>query len=381
MNRALEPSPDPTGESIRARDLSALDEPLHEDALAEMSRLEEAAGDPESRSGAPRPDAVLAVVDASYREITTSRPGCSAHGEDPSQPAPIRMIGFSQCESADVRTWIPYCPLASSRQKGGRRPFASEGLQPRDGLMRYRSVVVENEEHSLARLRRLLTQFPQEVEIVGEAADGPAAVTAIRSLAPDLVFLDIDLPGLNGFQVLERLDRQPVVIFTTAFNEHALQAFRTHAVDYLLKPIDADSLRRALEKLRAIGNNPGQLSHAIQQLLESSGTKYLTRFSCKVGDRTILLKTGEILYFQADNKYTSVHTANREFLIDTPLIELEGQLDPKDFVRIHRSTLVNISWIAEIRRWYDGKLKVLLRDPSGTELIASRTYADNLRKL
>ena len=247
--------------------------------------------------------------------------------------------------------------------------------------MKHRAVVVENEQHSLTRLRRLLADFPGDVEVVGEAMDGPSAVAMISSQRPDLVFLDIDLPGFNGFEVLEQLDYQPAVIFTTAFNQHALDAFKTHAVDYLLKPIEVAAVRRALEKLRAMGFNHAQFSRALQQLLDAASSRYLTRLSCKVGDRTILLKTGEVLYFQADNKYTSVHTLSNEYLIDTPLVELEGKLNPNDFVRIHRATLVNVSWIAEIRRSYDGKLKVLLKDAKGTELSASRMYADNLKNL
>jgi two-component system LytT family response regulator len=247
--------------------------------------------------------------------------------------------------------------------------------------MKHRCVLVEDEERSLSRLRRLLATYPDEVEIVGEATDGPSAVETIKAQRPDLVFLDIDLPGCSGFEVLERLDLQPAVIFTTAFNEHALKAFRTYAVDYLVKPIDGDSIKRSLEKLRAMGFNQAQFSLALEQLLEMSGSRYLTRISCKLGDRTILVKTGEVLYFQADNKYTSLYTVTTEFLIDTPLVELQENLNPKDFIRIHRSTLVNVSWIAEIRRQFDGKLCVVLKDSKGTQLVASRNYADILRKL
>jgi two-component system, LytTR family, response regulator len=245
----------------------------------------------------------------------------------------------------------------------------------------YRSVVVENEEHSRTRLRRLLTDFNREVEIVGEAADGPSAVAIVRSSKPELLFLDIDLPGFNGFQVLEQLDYQPAVIFTTAFNEHALRAFDTFAIDYLLKPIDAEALERALGKLRAMGFNHTQFSRALEQLVETSQSRYLSRVSCRVGDRTVLVKIGEVLYFQADHKYTSVQVASGEYLIDVPLVELEQRLNPRDFVRIHRSTLVNVAWISEIRRAYDGRLRVVLCDAKNTELVASRSYADNLRSL
>jgi two-component system, LytTR family, response regulator len=247
--------------------------------------------------------------------------------------------------------------------------------------VKYRSVIIENEEHSRARLRRLLSAFEPDVEIVGEAADGPSAVDVVRRSKPDLLFLDIDLPGFNGFQVLEALDHQPAVIFTTAFNEHALRAFDAFAIDYLLKPIEADAVARALGKLRALGFNHVQLSSALEQLLETSATRYLSRVSCRIGDRTVLVKIGEVLYFQADNKYTSVQVASGEYLIDTPLVELEQRLNPREFVRIHRSTLVNVAWIAEIRRSYDGRLRVVLRDSKNTELIASRSYTDNLRNL
>jgi two-component system LytT family response regulator len=248
--------------------------------------------------------------------------------------------------------------------------------------MKLRAVLVEDEEHSMSRLRRILLGFPQDVEVVGEAADGPSAVATIRAVMPDIVFLDIELPGFNGFMVLKELEQQPIVIFTTAFNDFALDAFKTHAVDYLLKPIDAEAVGRALAKLRAMGNQ-GPFTRAIEQLLDSVGVgaRFLTRLACKEGDRTVPIKIGEILYFQADNKYTSVHTLSREFLIDTPLIDLERKLNPKDFIRIHRSTLVNISWIAEIRRSYDSKMTVILKDAKGTELAVSRMYADNLRNI
>jgi two-component system, LytTR family, response regulator len=248
--------------------------------------------------------------------------------------------------------------------------------------MKYRCVLVENEELSLSRLRRLLAAFPTLIEIVGEATDAPSAIGTIREGRPDLVFMDIDLGGgFTGFDVLTELEFQPAVIFTTAYNQHALRAFKTYAVDYLLKPIDAESVGRALDKLTAMGFNQAQFAVALGQLLELSGSRYLTRLSCKVGDRTILVKTGEVLYFQSGSKYTALHTLNAEHLIDTPLVDLEARLNPRDFVRIHRGTIVNVPWIAEIHRSFDGKLTVVLKDATGTRLTASRQYAEKLRNL
>jgi two-component system LytT family response regulator len=247
--------------------------------------------------------------------------------------------------------------------------------------MTYRCVLVENEEPSLSRLRRLLREHPGEVQIVGEAMDGPSAVETIHEVRPDLLFLDIDLPGFNGFEVLDRIDLQPAVIFTTAFNDYALKAFRTFAIDYLLKPIDSEGVGRALGKLQAMGFNHTQLALALKQLVDGSKARHLTRVPCRVGDRTVLVKVEDVLYFQADNKYTAVWTTTNEYLIDTPIVELVRKLDPDEFIQIHRGTLVNVGWVAETHRTAEGKQTVVLRDTKATELSVGRHYADNLKCL
>src|ERR1041384_3925434 len=156
--------------------------------------------------------------------------------------------------------------------------------------LKLRAVLVENEEHSLSRLRRVLSGFAHDIDVVGEAMDGPSAVDMIRATAPDIVFLDIDLPGFNGFRVLELLDTQPIVIITTAFNQHALEAFKAHSVDYLLKPIETEAIGKALAKLRAMGIDSGQVdkvARAIAQYLDAAGTgSHLTRIACKDKDTT-----------------------------------------------------------------------------------------------
>lgn len=247
--------------------------------------------------------------------------------------------------------------------------------------MKYRSVIVEDEEMSRKRLRRLLEEFPEDIEIVGEADNGLTAVEVIRSLNPDLLFLDIGLPGLDGFQLLANLDRQPAVIFTTASNQYALEAFKTYAVDYLLKPIDEDALGRAVEKLRTMGFNPANFAQALERLSVSMGNQYLSRIMCRIGDRLFIVKIPDILYFQSNNKYTTVATLGKQFLIDTPLVDLERKLNPEDFMRIHRGTIVNIAWISELRRGIDGRMKVVLLDKQGSELPVSRLYSETLKAL
>jgi two-component system, LytTR family, response regulator len=247
--------------------------------------------------------------------------------------------------------------------------------------MRFRTLIVEDEEHSRNRIRRLLAPYTEDIEIIGEAGNGPEAVVLAKGIRPDLLFLDINLPGLDGFQMLGDLDFQPAVIFTTASNQHALEAFKVHAIDYLLKPIDEDELRRSVEKLRRLGFNPMEYAESIRKLAAAMGAQYLNRLTCKVGDRLFLVKVSEVIYFRSENKYTSVVTSGKTFVIDTPLVDLERKLNPEEFIRIHRSSIVNASWISEIRKGFDGKAKVVLLDKQGTELAASRLDSETLKPL
>ncbi len=245
--------------------------------------------------------------------------------------------------------------------------------------MKIRTLLVEDEQHSLRRLVRLLEKWNQELELVGQCSDGVSALDQIQALQPDLLFLDIQLPGLDAFQILSRLEKQPHIIFTTAFATHALEAFKNNAVDYLLKPIEPEALERAMSKVRNLKISSTPQLDQLSRLIENLGHDYLTIIPCTVGERTVLIKTGEIFYFQSDNKYTLVKTSNKTYAINTPLVDLEKKLDPKAFIRIHRGTLVNLAWIAEIRKSFDGKLKILMLDRPSTELSVSKAFNDRLR--
>jgi two-component system, LytTR family, response regulator len=240
------------------------------------------------------------------------------------------------------------------------------------------AVIVEDEEPSRNRLRRFLGKWSQEIEIVGEASDGPEALKIISDLRPELIFLDIQLPGIDGLTVLEKLPYQPAVIFTTAYHKYALDAFKAIAIDYLLKPIDEESLEKAILKLKKVGYRQDRIVEKLDYLIFSAQASAPNKIPCKVGDRIDLIDPEKILFFQADSKYTTVKTADREYLIDTPLFEIERKINPKMFLRIHRSTIVNLEWIAEIRKWGDWRLKIHLRDANKTELIASRSYTSKL---
>ena len=241
-----------------------------------------------------------------------------------------------------------------------------------------RTVLVEDEPASRDRLRRLLDRHGGELKLVAEAEDGASAVEVIREYEPDLVLLDISLPGMDGFEVLGAVSCRPAVVFTTAHDEYAARAFRANAVDYLLKPVDPEQLAAAIGKVLSLRSSalPKDWA-AVVAALRNVRERELKRIPCRVGDSTVFVQVEEIQYFRADQGYTVIKCGAKELLIDTPLSELEGRLDANDFVRVHRNTLVNMNHVSCLRRQLDGRIKIILKD--GDELSSSRRYADNLR--
>lgn len=240
------------------------------------------------------------------------------------------------------------------------------------------AVIIEDETPSRNRLKRLLSAFNDIITLIGEADNGNDAVKLITEKQPRLLFLDIQLPGIDGLTVLKKIPYQPAVIFTSAYHKYALEAFQAIAIDYLLKPIDAEMLGKAIGKLKLVGFKQEKVADKIEYLLNAKKNGPQSRIPLRVGERIDLVSLDDILYFQADNKYTKVKSHTKEYIIDTPLVELEHKLDPEKFIRIHRSTIVNLDWVAELHKWFGGRLKVCLRDTPQTELIASRSYAGKL---
>lgn len=251
--------------------------------------------------------------------------------------------------------------------------------------MTIRAMIVEDEELARQRLKVLLQDYPW-IQLVAECADGLSGLETIEREKPDLVFLDIQMPGLTGFDVLARLKHDPKIIFTTAYDQYALQAFEYNSIAYLLKPIEKDKLDKAVQKVRLEDHADSALARSalldqLSDFLNKQEPKYIKRLQVKIGDRILLLGLDEILYFESEDKYTTVVTEGKKHIIDTPLVELEAQLDPEKFIRIHRSCLVNVNWVAEIQRQMAGKLHLQLRDKDKTQLSVSRSYVDRVRSL
>jgi len=241
-----------------------------------------------------------------------------------------------------------------------------------------RAVIVDDEPLARRRLRALVADVPG-LEIVGEAGDGPAAIAVVETARPDLVFLDVQMPGADGFEVLDAVTRSlgraaPAVIFVTAFDQFALRAFDAHAVDYLLKPFDRRRLGAALERAHArVGGR-----RALEALLRHvAAERPLGRLSVREGDRVRFLRVAEIDWLSSAGHYVAVRAAGREHLVRDTIGRLAARLPAARFVRVHRGTIVNLDCVAELRTLVHGDVEVLLRD--GTRLRGSRTYAARLR--
>jgi len=244
------------------------------------------------------------------------------------------------------------------------------------------AILADDEAAPLADLRRGLHELWPELKVVGEAAHGAQALELIEALQPDIAFLDSKMPGMSGVEVARRLSGgAPRIIFVTAFDQYAVEAFERGAIDYLLKPVARDRLAQTVARLRQpVGNRPDLT--ALQTLL-TQFTPFAQRLSwirAGSGETVRLIHIDEIVYFQSKDKYTTVRTTQGEALIRTPLNELEGQLDPDRFWRIHRGALVNVTFIDRVQRGFSGKLSLKLRDLSET-LEVSRAHAHLFRQM
>lgn len=241
--------------------------------------------------------------------------------------------------------------------------------------MKLRALIVDDEPLARERIRTLLRE-ETDIEIAGECGDGPAAVAALRQLAPDLLFLDVQMPGMDGFEVLRALGRErlPVVVFVTAYDQHAVKAFEAHALDYLLKPFKParfkETVRRAREHLA--NRDAGVVSKNLAALLGQAqpAREFISRIAVKTGERTVFVKTAQIDYVEAAGNYVVLHAGKDSHVVRETLAALEGQLDPKKFIRISRSTLVNADQIRELQPLFKGEHVVVLHN--GRQLALTR---------
>jgi len=240
--------------------------------------------------------------------------------------------------------------------------------------MRRSAVIVDDEPQALHKLHRLLGEHDDHIQIVGEAADGPAAVQVIERFSPDIVFLDIEMPGLNGFGVLDSIpaDRWPAVVFTTAFEHYAIRAFEVHAVDYLLKPINRERLAECVARL---DGTPPQAQRA--QLDEARRHRKLERILVRRASKLVVIAVDDVAVFESENKLVFVRTAEGRFVLNMSMKEIEERVDRDLFCRVHKQAIVRLSLVREIHALAGGQYVAKLCD--GYEVQVGRNYAHDFR--
>jgi two-component system, LytTR family, response regulator len=251
--------------------------------------------------------------------------------------------------------------------------------------MRLRAYLVDDEPLAITRLGRLLADTGR-VEVIGSATDPLEAVEALSAALPDVCFLDIQMPGLNGFEMLARLHVQPIVVFTTAHDRYALNAFAVNSIDYLLKPVDPGQLARALDKIERLRSRaeisqpdlPGLLQR-LADSLRNSRPEYPERIASRLGDRLWFIDLASVTHFFARDKLTYAVEGGKSYSVDYTIAQLETLLNPRTFLRIHRGTLVNTAWIKEVTTLPGGGLNVRLKDHAGTDLTVARDRAGEFK--
>ena len=245
--------------------------------------------------------------------------------------------------------------------------------------MNYRTILIDDELLALERLKRLLEPYSEIVGIIDCAYDGRDAVEKINRLKPELIFLDIQMPELNGFEVLEQIDFLPLIIFSTAYNEYALKAFETNSIDYLLKPVEPERLKVSIEKLKRLTTGEKDtFREKLDRLLSELKKPSIKRLQVTVGDSIFMLNVCDICFFRAADKYVEAGTYDKTYLLSKTLNQLEQELSLDDFVRIHRSAIINLNHLEKIFRWFGGRYKVRLNDKNKTELDVSRNSRHKL---
>jgi two-component system, LytTR family, response regulator len=240
-------------------------------------------------------------------------------------------------------------------------------------------LIIDDEKLARDLLREFLETFPQ-IEIIGESNKGTDAVEQINKLKPDMIFLDVQMPGMNGFDVLDEIEHEPYVIFTTAYDQYAIQAFERNAVDYLLKPLDQERFKLAVDRaLKRKKMEEGNIEDLLGSLRPANPrTSYDSHIFVQKSEKLFNLPVDEIIYLEASGDYTVISTKNDQFVSSSGIGKLEEIMNPDTFIRVHRSTIVNVNFLKEIERHFNGGMVVKMQN--GKSFPVSRTYAKLIRK-
>jgi two-component system LytT family response regulator len=249
--------------------------------------------------------------------------------------------------------------------------------------MNYKTILIDDEPLAVSRLKRLLSNFEDVFDILDTAANGEEGIEKIEELKPDLIFLDIEMPLLNGFEMLEQLNYMPKVIFCTAYDQYAVQAFEENSLDYLLKPVEKERLEKTVEKLRSFEKTEsGMNTDALAKLLtQVNQKKTIHSITVKKGDKILFIPLTDIAYFHAEDKYVFLNSNDGKQYLTSYTISLLDEKLPEEFIRISRSAIIHSHRIASLEKAFNGKYVVNLNDIKKTKLESGTSYGDNLKRL
>ena len=248
-------------------------------------------------------------------------------------------------------------------------------------MAKYRAMIIDDEPLARLGLKRLLTKIKnKDIEVIAEASNGLEALDIIEKSHPDLLFLDIQMPGLNGFEMLQQLNPVPLVIFTTAYDQFALKAFETHALDYLLKPIKPDDLQRALNKIESLEKIvTGRQSFCYPNSSPESSLKhYLRNFAVKCGTKWEIIPEDGVILFFSKEKFSYLKSKRGDRIINHSLQDLKKKLDPEKFIRVHRSVILSLKQVRNYKSLGSSRLEITLSDD--TKVLSSRSFSGKLKK-
>ncbi|MBD0831290.1 LytR/AlgR family response regulator transcription factor [Aestuariibaculum sediminum] len=244
---------------------------------------------------------------------------------------------------------------------------------------KYKTIIIDDEQSARNRLQRLLAMFPNTFEVIGLAENGTEARQLINDLNPDLIFLDIEMPGLTGFQLLQSLEVVPMVIFCTAYDQYALQAFETNSADYLVKPVRKERLEVTIDKLKLFDRTSNEdLLQSLKILSELKQETKKTSITVKKGDKIVFIKLDEVLYFEAKDKYVIIHTKHENHLSEQSLLKLEQTL-PKAFLRVHRGVIINTDHVKEVQKYFNNRYILTLNTSSKITITTGRSYVEGIK--
>jgi len=243
----------------------------------------------------------------------------------------------------------------------------------------WKTLIIDDEQLARQRLIRLLMPY-NHIEIIGEGLNGQDGLEKIEKLKPELIFLDIEMPVFNGFEMLSKLKHQPKIVFTTAYDQYDIKAFEEGSIDYLLKHVETDRLEKTIKRLQELQRQAVDYLSLEGLIKQMQVKKVIKTLTVKIGDKILLIKLDSIIYIDAEDKYVFLHTADgKKHLTDFTIGSLEEKL-PEQFVRIHRGSIINSDYIREIRKGFNGGFVFVMNNPENTRLTSSRPNGEMLRE-